>query len=150
MKSFTTGLVPTPVDHTTIPWGMEIFWPVDFVFMSIVLSDTLKTRCPVKTSMPSLWNFCSANELIRSSNLQGHETSDFICHVEMLNIKQGESTVGNLQIFLCNSSKNLWSKWYHLGVFSLFHNYPTINIRLSFTSVLSYNIFSKSLSSNEQ
>jgi len=59
-----------PVDQTTNPWGTEQMSPVDFVFIVITLSSTPTTRHPVSTSIPSLLNFCSANELILSSNLQ--------------------------------------------------------------------------------
>lgn len=83
MKSFTTGRVPTPADHNTIPCGIETSSPVDLIFMLTNLSETFTTRHPVKTSIPSRWNFCSANEQILSSNLQ-RQVQDWSSHFMIL------------------------------------------------------------------
>ena len=70
INSRITGRVEIPVDQIINPCGKEETTPVDFTFIVISLSSTLKTRHPVWTSIPSLLNFCSANVLILSSNLQ--------------------------------------------------------------------------------
>lgn len=54
MNSFITGRVVTPVDHNTIPWGIDVDSPVDLIFTPTSLSETLITRHPVRTSIPSL------------------------------------------------------------------------------------------------
>jgi hypothetical protein len=69
MKSMMTGRVPIPADQTAIPYGTDTSSPTDFLFIVIISSETFTTLKPVSTSMPSLWNFASANAAILSSNL---------------------------------------------------------------------------------
>ena len=69
MKSMMTRRVPIPADQTAIPYGTDTSPPTDLLFIEIESSETLTTLKPVATSMPSLWNFCSANAAILLSNL---------------------------------------------------------------------------------
>lgn len=75
MKSIITGRVPIPVDQTTIPYGIETFWPVALSLVDISLSETFVTSDPVFKSIPSLWNFSSAKTVILLSNLQRFKNS---------------------------------------------------------------------------
>ena len=59
-----------PVDQRTIPYGVEVVFPLPLAFVEISLSLIFVTIDPNFTSMPSLPNFPSAKFVILLSNLK--------------------------------------------------------------------------------